>query len=143
MLERAEHAPGGGGGWGGPCCRVATPTLVFALKQTRRRKEREDALAKSLVFLLALEGKCPFPVGSASNFCDFAIGGVSLSLEHTGALERRGLFSRFSSRLDGTPGDLSSPLKGDLDLERSRLSVGAAQAVCISMEVHWSVSDRT
>ncbi|KAL3208660.1 hypothetical protein MRX96_038943 [Rhipicephalus microplus] len=67
------------------------------------------------------------------------MGGASLSLEQTGALERRGLFSRFAGRLDGAPGYLSSPLKGDLDLERSRLSVGAARAVCISMEVHWSV----
>ncbi|KAL3204259.1 hypothetical protein MRX96_053054 [Rhipicephalus microplus] len=37
------------------------------------------------------------------------MGGASLSLEQTGALERRGLFSRFAGRLDGTPGDLSSP----------------------------------
>nr|XP_037280425.1 uncharacterized protein LOC119173741 [Rhipicephalus microplus] len=73
------------------------------------------------------------------------MGGASLSLEQTGALERRGLFSKFALRLDATPGDLSSPLKGDLDLERSRLSVGAAPAFCISTEVQgsvlkWSVS---
>ncbi|KAL3226211.1 hypothetical protein MRX96_049000 [Rhipicephalus microplus] len=67
------------------------------------------------------------------------MGGASLSLKQTGALGRRVLFSRFAGRLDGTPGDLSSPLKGDLDLERSRLSVGAAPAVYISMEVRWSV----
>ncbi|KAL3210844.1 hypothetical protein MRX96_036810 [Rhipicephalus microplus] len=67
------------------------------------------------------------------------MGGASLSLEPTGALERRGLFSKFAGRLDGTPGDLSSPLKGDLDLERSRLSAEAAPAGCISMDVHWSV----
>ncbi|KAL3220327.1 hypothetical protein MRX96_029895 [Rhipicephalus microplus] len=91
------------------------------------------------LFSLALEGKCPFRVGSASNFCGFTMGGASLSLEQTGALERRGLFSRFAGRLDGTPGDLCSPLKGDLDLERSRLLVGAVPAVCISMEMHWSV----
>ncbi|KAL3208446.1 hypothetical protein MRX96_039127 [Rhipicephalus microplus] len=67
------------------------------------------------------------------------MGGASLSLEQTGALERRGLFSRFAGRLDGTPGGFSSSPKGDLDLERSRLSVGAESAVCISMEVHWYV----
>ncbi|KAL3208444.1 hypothetical protein MRX96_039125 [Rhipicephalus microplus] len=120
-------------------CRVAVPALVFALKRTRRRSEREDALAKSLFFSLALEGECPFPVGGAFNFCDFAMGGASLSLEQMGVLERRGLFSRFAGRIDGTPGDLSSHLLGDLDLERSHLSVRAAPAVCISMEVHWSV----
>ncbi|KAL3259587.1 hypothetical protein MRX96_046352 [Rhipicephalus microplus] len=32
----------------------------------------------------------------------------------TGALERRGLLSRFAGRLEGTPGDLSSPLKATL-----------------------------
>ncbi|KAL3225562.1 hypothetical protein MRX96_049188 [Rhipicephalus microplus] len=56
-----------------------------------------------------------------------------------GALERRGLFSRFTGRLDSTSGDLSSLLKEDLDLEGSCLSYGAAPAICISMEVHWSM----
>ncbi|KAL3174038.1 hypothetical protein MRX96_011780 [Rhipicephalus microplus] len=43
--------------------------------------------------------------------------GASLSLQQTGTLEHRGLFSRFAGRLDGTPGDLSLPLKAVLDLE--------------------------
>ncbi|KAL3249247.1 hypothetical protein MRX96_056107 [Rhipicephalus microplus] len=70
------------------------------------------------------------------------MGGASLSLKQMGALEHRRLFSRFTGRPDRTPGDLSSPLKGDLDQKRWHLSVGAAPAVCISMEVHWSVLKR-